>query len=93
MSKARPCTPSCSSPKAQARILAWSSMWRSNGRAFRDDWTVADLDAAFALLAGMDSVDEDHIGILGHCWGGRVKVAFADGGTPPSIWLSASPAP
>lgn len=73
--------------------------------AFRDDWTVADLDAAFALLAGMDSVDEDHIGILGHCWGGRVawlgacsnrgfkacivcyggrvKVAFADGGTPP----------
>ena len=83
--------------------------------AFRDDWTVADLDAAFALLAGMDSVDEDHIGILGHCWGGRVawlgacsnrgfkacivcygdlvKVAFADGGPPPSIWLSASPAP
>ena len=47
-------------------------MWRSNGRAFRDDWTVADLDAALALLAGMDSVDEDHIGILGHCWGGRV---------------------
>jgi hypothetical protein len=57
----------------------------------------------------------DHIGILGHCWGGRVawlgacsnrgfkacivcygdrvKVAFADGGTPPLIWLSASPAP
>jgi len=35
--------------------------------AFRDDWTVADLDAVLALLAGMDSVDEDHIGILGHC--------------------------
>ena len=73
--------------------------------AFRDDWTVADLDAAFAFLAGMDSVDAGHIGILGHCWGGRVawlgacsnpgfkaciicyggrvKVPFADGGTPP----------
>ena len=27
------------------------------------------------------------------CYGDRVKVAFADGGTPPLIWLSASPAP
>ncbi|MDA0335310.1 MAG: dienelactone hydrolase family protein [bacterium] len=72
---------------------------------FRDDWTVADLTAAHACLAGMESVDADHIGIVGHCWGGRVawlgacsnvgfqasiicyggrvKVAFADGGTPP----------
>lgn len=73
--------------------------------AFRDDWTVADLDAAYQYLAGMGSVDASRIGILGHCWGGRVawlgachnpdykacivfyggrvKIAFADGGTPP----------
>ena len=40
---------------------------------FRDDWTVADLDAAFNFLAGRDNVDENRIGILGHCWGGRVS--------------------
>jgi carboxymethylenebutenolidase len=73
--------------------------------AFRDDWTVADLHAAYQYLAGMSTVDESRIGILGHCWGGRVawlgacnnpdykacivfyggrvKIAFADGGTPP----------
>lgn len=73
--------------------------------AFRDDWTVADLHAAYQYLAGMSVVDPDRIGILGHCWGGRVawlgacnnpdykacivfyggrvKIAFADGGTPP----------
>lgn len=39
---------------------------------FRDDWTVADLNAAFGLLSGMQSVDGDRVGILGHCWGGRV---------------------
>lgn len=39
---------------------------------FRDDWTVADLSAAFELLAGMPNVDENRIGILGHCWGGRI---------------------
>ena len=39
---------------------------------FRDDWTVADLSAAFALLTHMVSVDENRIGILGHCWGGRI---------------------
>jgi carboxymethylenebutenolidase len=73
--------------------------------AFRDDWTVADLNAAYQYLAGMSRVDANRIGILGHCWGGRVawlgacnnpdykactvfyggrvKIAFADGGTPP----------
>ncbi len=40
--------------------------------AFRDDWTVADLDTAFAALTGRDQVDPDRIGIIGHCWGGRV---------------------
>jgi carboxymethylenebutenolidase len=39
---------------------------------FRDDWTVADLDAAYQLLGGLASVDEKRIGIMGHCWGGRV---------------------
>lgn len=46
--------------------------------AFRDDWTVADLDATFQYLAGLDAVDQNRIGILGHCWGGRVA------------WLAAS---
>lgn len=39
---------------------------------FRDDWTVADLNTTFDHLAQLDSVDENNIGILGHCWGGRV---------------------
>jgi len=39
---------------------------------FRDDWTVTDLDATFEMLAGMDTVNADKIGIIGHCWGGRV---------------------
>ena len=72
---------------------------------FRDDWTVADLNAAFGLLSALDNVDPNRIGLLGHCWGGRiawlgachepryracavfyggrVKVSFADGATPP----------
>lgn len=40
---------------------------------FRDDWTVLDLDASFDLLASMETVDRDRIGIIGHCWGGRVS--------------------
>ncbi len=39
---------------------------------FRDDWTVADLNAAYTMLAGMPNVDSGRIGIVGHCWGGRV---------------------
>ena len=39
---------------------------------FRDDWTIADLNAAYELLSGLDNVDAGRIGILGHCWGGRV---------------------
>ncbi len=39
---------------------------------FRDDRCLADMQASFDLLAGMDSVDENRIGIIGHCWGGRV---------------------
>jgi carboxymethylenebutenolidase len=38
----------------------------------RDDWTVADLKAACKLLAASEEVDGNAIGIVGHCWGGRV---------------------
>ncbi len=40
---------------------------------FRDDWTVQDLAATYDLLAGRDNVDVDRIGVVGHCWGGRVS--------------------
>ena len=39
---------------------------------WNDDRNVADLDAAYQLLTGLDGVDADRIGIMGHCWGGRV---------------------
>jgi carboxymethylenebutenolidase len=39
---------------------------------FRDDWTVADLGVAFGFLSANPRVDATRIGILGHCWGGRV---------------------
>jgi len=38
----------------------------------RDDWMVADMTAAYALLAAQDTVNADKIGCVGHCWGGRV---------------------
>ncbi|HSG88625.1 MAG TPA: dienelactone hydrolase family protein [Pseudomonadales bacterium] len=44
----------------------------TKAKAFRDDWTVADLRATFDLLAARDDVDAARIGIVGHCWGGRV---------------------
>ena len=40
---------------------------------FRDDWTIADLTAAYGLLASLNNVDGERIGIFGHCWGGRVS--------------------
>jgi len=39
---------------------------------FRDDWTTLDLEAAHDVLAKQPGVDASRIGILGHCWGGRV---------------------
>jgi carboxymethylenebutenolidase len=42
-------------------------------QGFRDDWTVADLAGAFDCLGGRPDVDGDRIGIIGHCWGGRVS--------------------
>lgn len=38
----------------------------------RDDRTVADIRAAFAVLAGQEGVDADRVAMVGHCWGGRV---------------------
>ncbi|NKB59380.1 MAG: hypothetical protein GKS00_23910 [Alphaproteobacteria bacterium] len=40
---------------------------------FRDDRAVADFNAAFDMLARSDRVDEKKIGIMGHCWGGRLS--------------------
>jgi len=40
---------------------------------FRDDWTTLDLQATFDHLASGENVDADRIGIVGHCWGGRVS--------------------
>jgi carboxymethylenebutenolidase len=40
---------------------------------FRDDWAVADLAAAFELLVARADVDAKRVGIIGHCWGGRVS--------------------
>jgi carboxymethylenebutenolidase len=41
-------------------------------RASRDDWTVPDLEATWDLLVNRSDVDAARIGIVGHCWGGRV---------------------
>lgn len=38
----------------------------------RDDWTVADLQAAEELLKAEPDVDPQRIAVVGHCWGGRV---------------------
>ena len=39
---------------------------------FRDDWTALDLKAAYDFLGSRDTVDSRRVGIVGHCWGGRV---------------------
>jgi carboxymethylenebutenolidase len=38
----------------------------------RDDWMVADVRAAYDLLVEHPNVDKSRIGVVGHCWGGRV---------------------
>ncbi len=38
----------------------------------RDDWMVADMCAAFELLQTRQDVLRERIGVVGHCWGGRV---------------------
>ena len=44
---------------------------------WRDDRTVADMDATFKLVTGMKNVDPKRVGIIGHCWGGRVSWQIA----------------
>ncbi len=39
---------------------------------FRDDWTALDMQASFDFLAARPTVDSQRIGVVGHCWGGRV---------------------
>ncbi len=46
---------------------------------FRDERTLADLRAAFDLLAASGGVDAKRIGIVGHCWGGRIAWLGAAG--------------
>lgn len=38
----------------------------------RDDWMVADMKAGAELLKLQHGVDSGRIGLVGHCWGGRV---------------------
>jgi carboxymethylenebutenolidase len=38
----------------------------------RDDWMIADMRAAYSYLAAREEVDASRIGMVGHCWGGRV---------------------
>ncbi|HWK53297.1 MAG TPA: dienelactone hydrolase family protein, partial [Hyphomicrobiales bacterium] len=38
----------------------------------RDDWMLEDLRSALALLRDDAQVDASRLGVVGHCWGGRV---------------------
>jgi carboxymethylenebutenolidase len=38
----------------------------------RDDWIVADMQAGMKVLQAQPQIDLQHIGLVGHCWGGRV---------------------
>lgn len=38
----------------------------------RDDWMAADMMAAHEMLVARPEVDNERIGVVGHCWGGRV---------------------
>ena len=40
---------------------------------FRDDRAVADMNAAYDMLARSERVDADRIAVIGHCWGGRIS--------------------
>ena len=39
----------------------------------RDDWMAADMLAAHEVLAARADVDSERIGVVGHCWGGRIS--------------------
>lgn len=38
----------------------------------RDDWIVADMQAALGVLQAQADLDAGHVAMVGHCWGGRV---------------------
>lgn len=38
----------------------------------RDDWIIADMHAGFNCLMQQNNIDPHRIGLVGHCWGGRV---------------------
>jgi carboxymethylenebutenolidase len=38
----------------------------------RDDWMVADMKAGLEVLKAQPGIDAERIGMVGHCWGGRV---------------------
>lgn len=44
---------------------------------FRDDRSILDLKAAHELLKARGDVSNDRIGMIGHCWGGRVALVGA----------------
>ena len=54
---------------------------------WRDDRLIADLDSAYDVLCGLGSIDKDRIGIIGHCWGGRV--AWLGAGRNPNYKVAA----
>ncbi len=39
----------------------------------RDDWMVADMQGAYKVLSERTDVDSERIGVVGHCWGGRIS--------------------
>jgi carboxymethylenebutenolidase len=66
--------------KGYAAVIPFMFHWwppETNVEVKREQWhddkAVADLDAALAVLKGVDGVDASRPGIIGHCWGGRVS--------------------
>ncbi len=41
-------------------------------KASRDDWTIKDIKTAYQYLVQQPDVDDQAVGVCGHCWGGRV---------------------
>jgi carboxymethylenebutenolidase len=46
-------------------------------KAWCDDSNLADLDATYEFTSALSAVDPERIGIVGHCWGGRVSFLAA----------------
>lgn len=61
----------CVAPFLYHRLPLTDSL-EDKSAQMRDDHLVMDIEAAVSILEGMDSVDNERTGILGHCMGGRV---------------------